>query len=178
MSRRRRRAGILLAALMGGLVLGGRWVLSLTPSAADKKASASWAKAAAALAAGENTLAAEELDECLRRRPERQDCSVARSLLRREENLLIELAASRRVHAATLATITAPADRSAPGVPLDDDQAKRVAIMHWNKGIIAFQKGDPVKARDEWSLCRVSDPKNEDCLTGLSRIDNSYGERP
>ena len=178
MSRRRRRAAGLLAALLGGFALVGRWAWTLGAAAGDKRADESWARAAAAVSAGDHAAAVEALDECLRLKPGRQDCSVARSLAQREETLLIELAASRRVHATTLATISAPADQTAPGVPLDEEQTKRVAINHWNKGILAFQKGDPVKARDEWSLCAVSDPRNEDCRAGLARIDNVYGGQP
>ncbi|MBI5244299.1 MAG: hypothetical protein HY922_11585 [Elusimicrobia bacterium] len=52
---------------------------------------------------------------------------------------------------------------------------KKEAGRHWTMGVVAFQKGDYAKARDEWLLCRRYDPANSDCAAGLQRIDNAYG---
>jgi tetratricopeptide (TPR) repeat protein len=74
----------------------------------------------------------------------------------------------------------------APGVPVDSatafpprtatsEEEKRIAVKHWNAGIIYFQKGDFGKARDEWLLCKQHNPANADCQTGLARLDSTYG---
>jgi len=65
----------------------------------------------------------------------------------------------------------------APGVAVKEanEEDKRSAIKHWNNGIIYFQQADYDKARDEWLLCAALDPRNEDCVTGLQRIDNTFG---
>lgn len=60
-------------------------------------------------------------------------------------------------------------------VPQSDEESRRSAVQHWNSGIIFFQHGDYKKARDEWLLCRQFDPANSDCMTGLQRIDSTYG---
>ncbi|MBI5595151.1 MAG: hypothetical protein HY928_03575 [Elusimicrobia bacterium] len=60
-----------------------------------------------------------------------------------------------------------------PAPPSEED--KRRAVMHWNEGIKAFQKGDISAARDEWLLCKKFDSDNSDCSTGLARVDSSYG---
>jgi membrane protein involved in colicin uptake len=66
-----------------------------------------------------------------------------------------------------------PAEEVKPE-PTSEDQ-KRQAIKHWHTGIIYFQKGDYAKARDEWLLCKQFDATNADCLSGLQRIDSSFG---
>ena len=63
-----------------------------------------------------------------------------------------------------------------PAAPSEND--KREAVKHWNAGIIFYQKGDYEKARDEWQICKQMDPSNSDCVTGLQRIDQSYGSGP
>jgi len=70
----------------------------------------------------------------------------------------------------------APQPKPAQGAigPLDEE-SRRQAVKHWNSGIIYFQKGDYQRARDEWLLCQQFDPANQDCVTGLQRIDSSYG---
>ena len=71
---------------------------------------------------------------------------------------------------------TPPATVAPPGIHSRADEAdKRVAMKHWNAGIIYFQKGDYAKTRDEWLLCKQLDPRNADCQTGLERIDRTYG---
>ncbi|MBI4422785.1 MAG: tetratricopeptide repeat protein [Elusimicrobia bacterium] len=55
---------------------------------------------------------------------------------------------------------------------------KRQAVQYWNSGIIFYQKGDYEKAREEWQRCKQLDPSNSDCITGLQRIDQSYGTPP
>ncbi|MBI2363112.1 MAG: hypothetical protein HYV15_06990, partial [Elusimicrobia bacterium] len=63
--------------------------------------------------------------------------------------------------------------QTAPAAASDED--KRRAVMHWNEGIKAFQKGDVSSARDEWLLCGKFDAGNSDCTAGLARLDNAYG---
>jgi tetratricopeptide (TPR) repeat protein len=58
---------------------------------------------------------------------------------------------------------------SAPTVP-----DPRAAIRHWHTGIIYFQKQNYAKAREEWKECRALDPGNDDCATGLRRLDSTY----
>ena len=58
---------------------------------------------------------------------------------------------------------------------VSSEENRRQANKHWNSGIIYFQKGDYAKARDEWLLCKQFDATNQDCVTGLQRIDSSYG---
>jgi hypothetical protein len=52
---------------------------------------------------------------------------------------------------------------------------KREAVRYWNSGIIFYQKGDYERARDEWQRCSQLDVTNSDCVTGLQRIDQTYG---
>lgn len=65
------------------------------------------------------------------------------------------------------------APAAAQAAPTEED--KRRAILHWNEGIKAFQKGDVSAARDEWLLCSKFDAGNSDCTTGLARVDSAYG---
>jgi hypothetical protein len=65
----------------------------------------------------------------------------------------------------------APAFTPAPApAPADD----RTAAQHWNDGLLAYQRGDYAKARDEWKACVDAAPENADCAAGLSRIDGLY----
>jgi tetratricopeptide (TPR) repeat protein len=57
----------------------------------------------------------------------------------------------------------------------DDEENTRRAVKHWHTGIIYFQAGKYAKARDEWLLCKQFDAANEDCQTGLARLDSTYG---
>lgn len=54
---------------------------------------------------------------------------------------------------------------------------KRVALEHWNKGILHFQALEYDKARSQWLLCAARDSSNKDCKAGLQRIDNTYGKK-
>lgn len=66
------------------------------------------------------------------------------------------------------------AAQAVPSAVTTEDDMKR-AVMHWNEGIKAFQKGDMSSARDQWALCRKFDAGNTDCASGLSRLDQSFG---
>ncbi|MBI5202231.1 MAG: tetratricopeptide repeat protein, partial [Elusimicrobia bacterium] len=70
----------------------------------------------------------------------------------------------------------APMAQPISAAPSEND--KREAVRYWNSGIIFYQKGDYEKARDEWQRCKQLDPSNSDCVTGLQRIDQSYGAAP
>ncbi|MEK7746114.1 MAG: hypothetical protein AAB576_05560, partial [Elusimicrobiota bacterium] len=62
----------------------------------------------------------------------------------------------------------APADPS----PMFDERL-RAAQKHWDKGIVAYQKGDFREARKQWSLCLELKPDHEDCRTGSLRLDSN-----
>jgi len=66
-----------------------------------------------------------------------------------------------------------PEAESPPQPQGTSDQNRRDAVKHWQSGIIAYQKQDLQKARDEWLLCRQFDPNNEDCKNGLTRIEGA-----
>ena len=78
-----------------------------------------------------------------------------------------------KVYARGAAPIVPPAGALSGAPPTEDD--KRRAVVHWNEGIKAFQKGDATAARDEWLLCSKFDSGNSDCAQGLARLDSAYG---
>ncbi len=62
----------------------------------------------------------------------------------------------------------------APAGAVSED-ARRSSQQHYLSGVIYFQKGDYVKARDEWTLALQLDPGNSDAKAGLDRIEKLYG---
>lgn len=86
--------------------------------------------------------------------------------------------AGAKLAAMALGPQAAPA--AAPGpvtlsVPAVSETSRRSAYTHWTAGLLSFQKGDYARARDEWQLCLSLDAANDDCRSGLSRIDKTYG---
>ncbi|MBI4678424.1 MAG: tetratricopeptide repeat protein [Elusimicrobia bacterium] len=57
------------------------------------------------------------------------------------------------------------------------EDARRSSQQHYLSGVIYFQKGDYVKARDEWTLALQLDPGNSDAKAGIDRIEKLYGGR-
>ncbi|MFH1724423.1 MAG: hypothetical protein ABII00_07355 [Elusimicrobiota bacterium] len=53
----------------------------------------------------------------------------------------------------------------------DPADLKKDAERHWTAGLQAYQMGEHSQARDEWALCRKSDPEHEHCWLGLRRLD-------
>ncbi|MBI5623123.1 MAG: hypothetical protein HY924_05025 [Elusimicrobia bacterium] len=62
-----------------------------------------------------------------------------------------------------------------PAVGAISEDARRSSQQHYLSGVIYFQKGDYVKARDEWTLSLQLDPGNSDAKAGLERIEKLYG---
>ncbi|HVE12187.1 MAG TPA: hypothetical protein VNI01_02225 [Elusimicrobiota bacterium] len=71
-----------------------------------------------------------------------------------------------------------PPDVKNQPAPATSEDNKRSAVAHYTTGIVAFQKGDYSKARDEWMLCKQLDPTNIDCNEGLKKVDKTYGDTP
>jgi Tfp pilus assembly protein PilF len=65
--------------------------------------------------------------------------------------------------------------RSGPAAGTISEDARRSSQQHYLSGVIYFQKGDYVKARDEWTLALQLDPGNSDAKAGLERIEKLYG---
>ncbi|MBI4678960.1 MAG: radical SAM protein [Elusimicrobia bacterium] len=57
------------------------------------------------------------------------------------------------------------------------EKDRRASQQHYLSGVIYFQKGDYMKARDEWVLSRQLDPSNDDALAGLKRVEVLYGAK-
>ncbi|MFA6316978.1 MAG: radical SAM protein, partial [Elusimicrobiota bacterium] len=60
--------------------------------------------------------------------------------------------------------------------PAVSEEDKRQSNQRYLSGVLYFQKGDYVKARDEWRLALRLDPGNADAQSGLKRIDFIYGD--
>lgn len=185
MSRRRRRSALILAALLGGLGLGG-WQLARSRLSASEVANR-WSEGAAAARSGDWEAARKSWTACMLLSPDQPDCGAGLSLLSHADAAfdagLIEkkdlqarldikarsvfLLARNRVSESVIPDPAPNSDSS------EDD--KRQAVKHWNEGIKYFQKNETDKARDEWLLCRQFDKGNPDCATGLKRLDNMYG---
>ncbi|MFA6092145.1 MAG: tetratricopeptide repeat protein [Elusimicrobiota bacterium] len=76
---------------------------------------------------------------------------------------------------AEAAAASAPGDVQVQGAGTAADENKKNAVRHWQQGLVAYQRNDYAKARDEWRLCVQFDPTNSDCSAGLQRIDQTYG---
>lgn len=60
-----------------------------------------------------------------------------------------------------------------PEIPTLTLPGSPIGAESWQAGVRAFQGGDIPGAREAWTRCLKDDPGNEDCRTGLSRIDTS-----
>jgi hypothetical protein len=78
--------------------------------------------------------------------------------------MALELISARRRAAAAIA-----APKAAPA-PAPSDAAK--AQQAYLEGVIYYQKGDYLTARDRWTSCAALD---SDCRAGLDRIDQLFG---
>jgi tetratricopeptide (TPR) repeat protein len=68
---------------------------------------------------------------------------------------------------------TPPQGEAEPAAAANVEENKRQAVRHWQLGLVAFQKLDYQKARDEWTLCKNFDPTNSDCQAGIQRVDQA-----
>jgi len=80
--------------------------------------------------------------------------------------MALELIAARRRSAPARPSAPAPPAAARPG----DDARK--AQQSYLEGVIYYQKGDYVTARDRWSACAALD---SDCRAGLERLDQLFG---
>lgn len=196
-------AAILCAAFSDGLAAKAVAIDGPAASPELRAASEHWDAGVGMVLIGKPQTARLEWEACLRLDPENRDCRAGLRLLRgvaaagkgsgkrllsdRANALYVKgnYAAAREaasealkhdphdpVAKAVLSLVGAGGDsKAAPTTEI----AARSAVAHWNSGIIYFQKGDYSRARDEWLLCKTLDPTNNDCQTGLQRIDNTFG---
>jgi hypothetical protein len=121
--------------------------------------------------------------------PTNEDCRKSlQGLDRAHAPKAAPLQAQAPAPAPVLPEAPAAAPQAKPARPAADASAKKAALLiaraaseenrqssvrHWNEGVGFFQKGDLMKARDAWALCSILDAKNEDCLSGLKKIEAS-----
>ncbi len=85
-----------------------------------------------------------------------------------------QAAAPAGVAAQAVPVLSGPPAFARPVSESSSFDARRQSQQHYLSGVIYFQQGDYVKARDEWVLAKQDDPSNQDASAGLERVDAVY----
>ncbi|PCI40544.1 MAG: hypothetical protein COB53_00700 [Elusimicrobia bacterium] len=130
---------------------------------AERRASyKQWDAGVALVLAGEEGLAKRAWAKCLRLNPENADCRAGLKLLGTKPDTSAKAppppnpADIKRAEAAAAKIPRGPQER---------------AVKHWNAGIRFFQEGLYPQALAEWRLCKAHDKMNQDCQTGIDRVE-------
>jgi len=148
--------------LLASLLLFATSVSAETGRAERRAGYKQWDAGVALVLAGEEGRAKEAWAKCLRLDPENADCRAGLKLLGTKPDTSVKAPPPPKPDEIKA---SAKAPTKAQIGP------KRQAVKHWNAGIIYFQQGDYPRALAEWRLCAANDKMNQDCLTGIARVE-------
>ncbi len=121
-----------------------------------------WDAGVALVLAGEEDKAKEAWNSCLKLDPQNADCRAGLKLLRTKPDTTAKAPPPPKPSEIKIA------EKEAAEIAVEP---KRQAVKHWNAGIIYFQQGNYPQALAEWRLCKANDKMNQDCLTGIDRVE-------